>query len=158
MEGIRKIAGALFAVVGAYYCALGGVTLARVSEVTAHWVRQSGDPEFRYDYDTFVAISAFGAASIALLGAVTVVKGIATARGRQASWLGPAVAALPLHWIWLLYRTIGTGILARHDQIVVQRNAAIQFGAVCAGYFALWILTRRPNRSRPMTADAAAAV
>jgi|SRR5215471_1704192 len=157
MAWIKKILGALFAVVGAYYCAVGVLTLTRVSDVTTQWVRQSGDPDFKYDYGTFLALSAFGAVSIAVLGSFTVVKGVATARGRQASWLGPAIAALPLHGVWFLYRSIGAGLLSRHDQIVVQRDTAIQFGAVCIGYVALWLITRRPNRRDPAAAAVVAA-
>ena len=145
MDRTRKVLGAVFAVVGAYYGALGVFTLVRLPGVTTRWIQQSGDPEFKYDYDTFMMLSALGAVSITALGCGTVVKGIAAARGRYASWLGPAIAALPLHWFWFLYRTIGAGLLDRQGQIAVQLEAAIQFGAVCIAYFVLWLITPRPD-------------
>ena len=145
MDRIRRALGALFTLLGSYYCALGIFTLVRLPRVTRQWIELSGDPDFKYDYLLFMMLSALGATSIAVLGWRTVVKGLATARGRQVSWLGPAIAALPLHWFWFLYRTIGAGVLDREGQIVTQRNAAIQFGIVCAGYLLLWLINRRPS-------------
>ena len=145
MDRIRKAMGALFTVLGAYYCALGIFTLARLPRITRQWIELSGDPDFKYDYGLFMMLSALGATSIALLGWQTVVKGLPTARGRQVSWLGPAIAALPLHWFWFLYRIIAAGVLNRQSQIVAQRNAAIQFGIVCVGYLLLWLINRRPS-------------
>ncbi len=145
MDRIRKALGALFAVLGVYYCALGVFTLARLPVVTRQWVERSGDPEFKYDYGLFLMFSALGAASIAALGCRTVVKGLATARSRHVSWLGPAIAALPLHWFWFLYRSIGGGVLDREGQMAAQRSTAIQFGIVCIGYIVLWLINRRPR-------------
>ena len=149
MDRIRKALAAVFAVVGAYYCVLGVFTLARLPDVTRQWIAQSGDPEVKYDYGLFMMLGGIGATSIAVLGWRTVVKGLATARGRHASWLGPAVAALPLHWFWFLHRVMGAGVSGREGQLVVQRNAAIQFGSVCIGYVVLWVITRRPSSSGP---------
>jgi len=125
VDRIRKALAAVFAVVGAYYCVLGVFTLARLPDVTRQWIAQSGDPEVKYDYGLFMMLGGIGATSIAVLGWRTVVKGLATARGRHASWLGPAVAALPLHWFWFLHRVMG------------------------AGYVVLWVITRRPSSSGP---------
>lgn len=149
MDRIRKALGALFTALGAYYCALGILTLAQLPGVTRQWIERSGDPDFKYDYGLFMMLSALGATSIAVLGWRTVVKGLATARGRQVSWLGPAIAALPLHWFWFLYRIIGAGVLDRQGQIVAQRNAAIQFGIVSVGYVLLWLINRRPSPDGP---------
>jgi len=149
VDRIRKALGALFTALGAYYCGLGIVTLAQLPAVTRQWIERSGDPDFKYDYGLFMMLSAFGATSIAALGWRTVVKGLATARGRQVSWLGPAVAALPLHLFWFLYRKIGAGVLDDQGRIIAQRNAAIQFGIVCAGYLLLWLINRRPSPNRP---------
>jgi hypothetical protein len=146
---MRKALGALFTVLGAYYCALGVFTLVWLPDVTRRWIERSGDPEFEYDYGVFMLLSGVGATLIAVLGWRTGAKGVATARGRHASWLGPAIAALPLHWFWFLYRVIGSGMLDRHDRIVAQRNTAIQFAIVCVGYLLLWLVNRRPNRSGP---------
>jgi hypothetical protein len=145
MVWIRKALGVLFAALGAYYCALGGFVLLRLPSVTSRWIQQSGDPDFHYDYGLFMTLTALGAIFVALLGWWTVVQGVATARGRRASWLGLAISALPLHWFWFLHRTIGAGLLDRPGQIAVQQSAAIQFGSVCLGYLLLWLLTRRPD-------------
>jgi hypothetical protein len=139
----------LFTVLGAYYCALGVLTLVRLPDVTRQWIERSGDPDFKYDYDLFMALSGVGATLIAVLGWRTVVKGVATARGQHPSWLGPAIAALLLHWFWFLYRVMGSGMLDRQDRFIAQRSTAIQFGIVCAGYALLWLLNRRPNRNEP---------
>jgi hypothetical protein len=145
VDWIRKSLGALFAALGVYYCALGGFTLLRLPAVTTQWIQQSGDPDFHYDYGFFMMLTALGAASVAVLGWRTVVQGVATARGRRASWLALAISALPLHSVWFLHRTIGAGLLDRPDQIVVQESAAIQFASVCVGYVLMLLLTRRPN-------------
>ena len=149
MDRIRRALGALFTVLGAYYCALGALILVQLPDVTRRWVEQSGDPDFKYDYGMFIVLSGAGAALIAVLGWRPVVNGAATARGLQTSWLLVAIAAVPLHWFWFLYRIIGAGILDRQGQIMVQRNAAIQFGATCIGYLVLWLTSRRPSRSGP---------
>jgi hypothetical protein len=148
VDWIRKSSGALFAVLGTYYFALGGFTLLRLPSVASRWIEQSGDPDFHYDYSLFMMLTGLGAAFVALLGWRTLVQGVATARGRHASWLGMAIAAVALHWFWFLYRTIGAGFLDRQDQITVQRSAAIQFGSVCLGYLLMWLLTRRPDSDR----------
>ena len=151
MDWIRKPLGALFALVGAYYCALGLFILTRLPAVTRQWVDLSGDPDFTLDYRSFVLLSALGAISIAWLGWSTVAKALATMRGQRVSWMWPAIAAVPLHWFWFLYRIIGAGALGRDAQLAVQRDAALQFGIVCAGYIALWVLNRRSIPRRPET-------
>jgi hypothetical protein len=150
VDSIRKSLGALFAVLGAYYCALCGFTLLRLPRVTEQWIQQSGDPDFHYDYGLFMMLAALGAAFVGLLGWRTVVQGVATARGRRASWLGLAISAVPLHWFWFLHRTIAAGLLDRQGHIAAQRNAAIQFGTVCIGYLLLWLITRRSNPDQPV--------
>lgn len=147
MDRTRKVLGALFTVLGAYYCALGVLTLVRLPDVTKQWIERSGDPDFTYDYGLFMMLSGVGATLIAVLGWRTVVQGVATGRGRHASWLGPAIGALPLHWFWFLYRVIGSGTLDRQNRVLAQRNTAIQFGIVCIGYLLLWLMNRRPNRN-----------
>jgi hypothetical protein len=149
MEPMRKALAALFTVLGAYYCALGVLTLVRLPGVTRRWIELSGDPDFKYDYGTFVMLSGVGATLIAVLGWRTFVKGMATARGRSTSWLGPALATVPLHSFWLLYRIIGSGTLDRQSQVATLRTSAIQFGIVCVGYFLLWVMSHRPNRQEP---------
>jgi hypothetical protein len=139
----------VFAVLGAYYCVLAVFLLASLPEVTRQWIERSGDPDFKYDSSLFMMLGGLGAASIGALGWRTVVKGVATARGRHATWLGPTLAAWPLHWFWFLHRIIGAGVPDRAGQIVVQRHAAIQFGSVCIGYVVLWVITRRPSSSGP---------
>ena len=67
MALIRKMLGALFAVLGTYYCALAGFTLLRLPSVTRQWIEQSGDPDFHYDYSLFMMLTALGAALVALL-------------------------------------------------------------------------------------------
>ena len=139
---LQKALAALFVAVGAYYCALAGLTLLWLPSVTEQWVARSGDPEFHYSLRPFMMLTAVGAACVALLGWQTIAKGVATVKGRPVSWLGPAIAALPLHWMWFLYRTVGAGVLDRPDQLAVQFSAALQFGSVCAGYWILWATTR----------------
>lgn len=149
MDWTRRALGSIFTLLGAYYCLLGVLTLVRVPDVTRRWIEQSGDPDFKYDYGLFMMLSGLGATLIAVLGWRTVVKGMTTARGLRASWLGLAIAAIPLHWFWFLYRIIGAGILDRHGQTMVQRTAAIQFGTACIGYIVLGVIGRRSNRSGP---------
>jgi len=149
VDSIRKTFGALFAALGAYYCALGVFTLLRLPTVTSRWIQQSGDPDFHYDYSFFLMLTALGAVLVALLGWRTVVQGVATARGRRASWLALAISALPLHWFWFLHRTIDAGLLDRQGQIAAQQIAAIQLGTVCISYLALWLLMRRPHSHQP---------
>jgi hypothetical protein len=99
-EQTRKGLGALFAVLGAYYCVLGGAVLVQLPSVTSRWIERSGDRDFRLDSDLFLKLSGVGAALILLLGWRTVVKGLATARGRCPSWLWLAMSSLPLHVVW----------------------------------------------------------
>jgi hypothetical protein len=142
---MRKTLGGLYTVLGLYYCVLGVLKLMRLPGVTREWIERSGDPDFQYDYGLFMMLSGVGATLIAVLGWRTVVKGVATAAGRQESWLGPAIAALPLHWFWFLYRVIDGGMLDPHVRAVAQRNTAIQFGTVCLGYLLLWLSNRNRN-------------
>ena len=139
---IRRALGAVFTVLGVYYCALAGLVLVRLPSVTQRWIEQSGDPDFKYDYGSFMMLTALGATFVAVLGWRTAVKGVATAGGRHPSWLGLAVAAVPLHWFWFLHRIIGFGLLDREGRIMAQRNTAIQFGCVCIGYLLLWLMSR----------------
>ncbi len=164
VDRIRRVLGALFTALGAYYCGLGIVTLAQLPAVTRQWIERSGDPDFKYDYGLFMMLSAFGATSITALGWRTVVKGLATARGRQVSWLGPAVAALPLHWFWFLYRKIGASVL--DDQGQSSLNATPRSSSVscaraicCCGSSIVGRvrLTSACSRRRPAAPLAAAA-
>jgi hypothetical protein len=94
VDRMRKTLGGLYTVLGLYYCALGVLTLVRLPGVTRQWIERSGDPDFQDDYGLFMMLSGVGATLIAVLGGRTVVKGVATAAGRQESWLGPAIAAV----------------------------------------------------------------
>jgi hypothetical protein len=142
VEQTRRALGALFAILGAYYCAIGGSVLFRLPSVTNRWIEGSGDSDFRLDYDLFVALSGVGAALILVLGWRTVVLGVATARARYPSWSRLAVAALPLHFVWWMYRVVGSGSLGR-DGIAAERfDSAVQFGVICAGYLLLWGMNR----------------
>jgi hypothetical protein len=146
-EQARKILGALFAVLGVYYCALGGVVLVRIPSVTRQWIERSGDSDFRFDYDFFVRLSGLGAALILLLGWRTVVLGLATARGRCPSWFWLAISAAPLHFAWWLYRVVGGGGPGR-DGIAAERlSSGVQFGLVCVGYLLLWGMSRQATRN-----------
>ena len=84
-EQTRKGLGALFALLGAYYCVVGGAVLVQRPSVTSRWIERSGDRDFRLDYDLFLKLSGVGAALILLLGWRTVVRGLATARGQRPS-------------------------------------------------------------------------
>jgi hypothetical protein len=64
------------------------------------------------------------------------------------SWLGPTIAAWPLHWFWFLNRIIGAGVLDREGQIVALRNAAMQFGIVSVGHVVLWVIVGRVPTGR----------
>jgi hypothetical protein len=138
----RRVGGAAFAVVGALYVWRGTLALMRLRPVVEHWTQSSGDPDFRYDTNTFIAYVGAGALSVAALGAATVWNGVAAARGRHSRWLALAIAALPIHWFWWMYRIIGTGALGRAAHDAARRDTAVQFGIVCAAYWVMWVLTR----------------
>jgi hypothetical protein len=142
MNIVRKTLGLLFAILGTYYCTLGVLTLAALPDVTTQWVQRSGDPDFKYDHEMFMAWIAAGAFVVCAFGYRTAVKGTRAARGRQESWLALAIAAPLLHWLWFLYRTIGNGVLDPVAQVNAMRSNSVWFGAVCLAYVAMWLLTR----------------
>lgn len=148
-EQTRKTLGALFAVLGAYYCVIGGVVLVQLPSVTSRWIERSGDRDFRLDYDLFLKLSGIGAALILLFGWRTVVKGVATARGERPSWLWLAMLSVPLHAGWWMYRVVGSGSLGREGVAAERVDSGIQFGLVCGGYLLLWVMNRRSVRSGP---------
>jgi len=149
LEQIRRTLGALFALLGVYDAALGAIVLVSLPSVTRTWIERSGDADFRLDYDFFVALSGVGAALILVFGWRTVILGIATARGRIPSWSWLATLAVPLHFVWWVYRVVGSGALGR-DGIADERlSSGIQFAVVCAGYLLLWGLNRRSFRNGP---------
>jgi hypothetical protein len=142
METIRKTLGGLFAILGAYYCTLSVLTLTRLPSVTSSWVHRSGDPDFRYDYPVFLIWTAVGGIVLGGFGWRTIVNGTRAARGCRGSWLGLAIAAPLLHWIWFMYRTVGNGVLDRETQLIAMRNNGIWFGAICVAYIAMVVITR----------------
>src|SRR5206468_1097652 len=93
-----------------------------------------------------------------LLGAATAWNGVAAARGLRPGWLALAIAALPIHWLWLVYRIVGAGTLERSLHDAQGRDNAVQFGLVCASYWFMWLLAaaradstrRRKQRLTPV--------
>ncbi len=114
----------------------------RLPSVTARWIQQSGDPDFKYDDDMFMLWIAVGAVLVGVFGYRTAMKGVATARGSRDSWLALAIGAPFLHWFWFLYRTVGSGVLDRAAQASAQRNNGLRFGTICMAYLAMWIAMR----------------
>jgi hypothetical protein len=152
MNSIRKALGSLFAVLGTYYVARSTFTLVRLPTVTESWIQRSGDPDFKYDQGLFLMLSAIGLVSIAAFGLTTIARGVAATRGHRVSWLGLAIAGIPLHFFWMAYRTIGMELHERAAEALVMRNNAIWLGAVCVSYFLMWILMREPKADRPSSA------
>lgn len=149
MERIRRTLGALFAILGAYYCAVGGSVLVRLPSVTNRWIERSGDADFRLGYDLFVALGGVGAALILVLGWRSIVQGLATASGGRPSWSWLAISAVPLHFVWWMYRVVGSGALGR-DGIAAERfSSAVQFGVVCVSYLLLWGMNRWSTLNGP---------
>jgi len=153
MSIIRKTLGVLFAIFGTYYCILSVVTLGNLSNVTAQWVRRSGDPDFKYDFEMFMGWIAMGAVVVGAFGCRTAAKGVMAARGRRESWLALAIGAPLLHWFWFLYRTIGNGLLDPVARARAGRNDGIWFGGVCLAYAAMCFLMRqRASGKSPLNA------
>jgi hypothetical protein len=148
MNVIRKTLGALFAMLGTYYCILSVLTLAALPNVTTRWVLRSGDPDFKYDHGTFMVWIAVGAVVVGAFGYRTAVKGIMAARGRADSWLALAIGAPLLHWLWFLYRTVGNGVLDREAQAIAMRNNVVCFGAICLAYVAMCFAMRHGDSAR----------
>jgi hypothetical protein len=151
MDIIRRILGSLFALLGTYYCVLSVLTLVRLPSVTARWIQQSGDPDFKYDYQMFMLWIAVGAVLVGMFGFSTAVKGVVAARGGRGSWLVLAIAAPFLHWFWFLYRIVGSGVLDRWAQAGALRSDGLRFGAICGTYVAMWIIMRYRNPARRPT-------
>ena len=142
---IRRALGGLFFVLGAYYCVISVRTLLRLPSVTERWIHLSGDPDFKHDYGVFMMWIGVGAVFVGILGFKTALKGMAAVRGRRDSWLWVAVAALPLHGFWFLYRTIAGGLLDREGRAIAQRDNAIRFGIICIAYLVMWIIMRQAH-------------
>ena len=150
MATIRKGLGGLFCVLGIYYSFVSLRALADLRGVTERWVHLSGDPDFPADAGIFIVWIGVGTLCVGILGVRTALKGWAAVRGRTDSWLGVAVAAVPLHWCWLLYRRIATGLWDSSLQMVALRDDAIRFGIICLAYFVMWIIMRQARlASRP---------
>jgi len=156
MDVIRRTLGGLFAILGAYYCILSLLTLVRLPSVTSSCIQRSGDPDFRYDYGTFMLWIAVGAVIVGVFGYRTAVKGTMAALGRRESWWALAIGAPLLHWFWFLYRTVGSGVLDRGAQHIAMQSNGIEFGLICLAYAAMWGLMR-PEDSAPSTKPAAPA-
>jgi hypothetical protein len=136
----RRVLGGLFAILGVVYVERGALALFHLREVVDRWTRVSGDPDFRLDMEAFMAYVGAGAVSVVLLGAATAWNGVAAARGLRSRWLALAIAALPIHWLWLVYRIVGAGRLERSLHDALGRDNAVQFGLVCASYWIMWLL------------------
>ena len=149
MNIIRKTLGVLFAILGTYYCILSVLTLAALPKVTTQWIQRSNDPDFKYDYGTFLVWIAVGAFVVGAFGYRTSVKGITAARGRRESWLALAIGAPLLHSLWFLYRTIGNGVLDRGAQASAMRNDGVWFGAICFAYVAMCFVMRHGHSAPP---------
>ena len=145
MNLIRRALGGLFAILGAYYCIVSVRTLATLPRVTAHWIERSGDPDFKYDYGTFMLWLAMGAVLVGVLGCRTATKGVRAALGRRESWLAIAIGAPFLHSFWFLYRVVGNGLLDREARRIADRSNLVRFGFICLAYFVMWVVMRRRN-------------
>ena len=143
MDIVRRTLGTLFSMLGTYYCILSALTLARLPSVTADWVARSGDPDFKCDAGYFMVLIGVGSVLAGAFGYRTALKGVRAARGWRESWLELAVAAPLLHWCWLLFRRIGTGVLDREAQAAALRDNALWFGVICLAYFVMWIVMRK---------------
>jgi hypothetical protein len=149
MDLVRKTLGGLLALLGAYYCIVSLVTLTRLPSVTTRWIERSNDPDFRYDYGTFLWWIGAGAVLVGVFGYLSIVKGIRTARGSHESWLGLAIGAPVLHWFWLMYRFIDNGVLGREAALAAMRSSGIVFGAICAAYIVMAMLMWSRDSARP---------
>ena len=146
---LRMVMAISLAVLGVYYALLGTSTLLNLTDVTWRWIRLSGDPDFKFDFELFRMFIALGALGISVLGLATVACGAVTASGRGVApgyWAALAMAALFLHVPWFLYRVVGTGL--RTDSATEIRAVAIRFAAVCMAYVFAWALTRRESVGR----------
>jgi hypothetical protein len=145
VNNLRKVLGALLAMLGAYYCVLSLFTLARLPAVTTRWVQASGDPDFKYDYGLFLMLIGSGAVWAGIFGLRSASKGVAAARGQRESWLALAIGAPFLHWFWFLFRLVGTGQLDRTAASAATRYHAARFAIICLAYLAMWLVMRRPR-------------
>jgi hypothetical protein len=134
------------AILGAYYTALGTVTLFDLSDVTTRWIALSGDADFRFDFQFFMLCIGIGALAVSLFGIATTTCGVGTAAGRPRAfryWIVLAIAAPLIHFPWFLYRVISTGTLPRSEAALITRADAVRFLVICAAYVLAAILTRR---------------
>ena len=143
MGTIRRALGGMFIVLGAYYCVISVRTLVRLPSVTERWIHLSGDPDFKLDEGIFVMWIGVGAVFVGILGFRTVVKGMAALRGGRDSWLWVALAAVPLHCFWFLYRTIAGGLMDREGQAIARQDNAMRFGIICLAYLGMWMIMRQ---------------
>lgn len=151
MNVIRRALGGLFAILGAYYCIVSVRTLATLPQVTSSWIERSGDPDFKYDYGTFMVWLAIGALLVGVFGYRTVTKGVRATLGRRESWLAIAIGAPSLHWFWFLYRVVGNGLLDREAQRIANRSNLARFGLICLAYLVMWVaMRRRDSASGPV--------
>lgn len=142
--------------VGAYYAALGTLTLVTLPRVTSRWIELSGDSDFRHDYWLFLQMIGFGGLAAGLLGAFTVTEAVRTLRSRgPAAWAFLAVAVTLLHIPWFFYRVIATAGTSDPESA---KAALLMFTARCGVitllYFLAWLLSRRGSMTR-MTAGGA---
>jgi hypothetical protein len=134
------------AILGAYYTALGAVTLLDLSDVTARWIALSGDADFRYDFRVFMFCIGIGALAVSLFGIATTTCGVGTAAGRPRAcryWMALAIAAPLIHFPWFLYRVVSTGTLPRSEAAIINRANAVRFLVICLAYVLASVLTRQ---------------
>lgn len=139
------------AILGAYYTALGTVTLFDLSDVTTRWIALSGDPDFRLDSQFFTLCIGMGAMAVSLFGIATTTCGAGTAAGRPRAfryWMVLAIAAPLIHFPWFLYRVISTGTLSRSEAALATRADAVRFLIICVAYVLAAVLTRQASVSQ----------
>jgi hypothetical protein len=152
MGTIRRALGGMFIVLGAYYCVISVRTLVRLPRVTERWIHLSGDPDFKLDEGIFVMWIGVGAVFVGILGFRTALKGASAVRGICDSWLWVALAALPLHCFWFLYRTIAGGLMDHEGQAMARQDNAIRFGIICLAYLVMWMIMRQRHLAgRPVS-------
>ena len=138
------------AILGAYYTALGTVTLFDLSGVTARWIALSGDSDFRLDSQFFTLCIGMGAMAVSLFGIATTTCGVGTAGGRPGAfnyWMVLAIAAPLIHFPWFLYRLISTGTLPRSQAALITRADVVRFLVICLAYVLASVLTRQASVS-----------
>ena len=151
MHALRIILAISLAVLGAYYTALGTVTLFDLSHATTQWIELSGDPDFKFDFGFFRMCIGIGALAVSLLGIATTTCAVGTMIGRRGAfkyWVVLAIAAPVIHFPWFFYKVISTGALPRSDAALSTRAVGFRFLVICIAYILACVLTRRDSVTR----------